>query len=875
MQRKFPFLLALVFLLVCSFVSGQENDLGFLSELYGYDNFGAPDETGSEMEVLARIVPGRETDDADTVGAWLVVDLSVAENWYVYSITQDSNGGKPTVITAAENDSFELSGPFLATSSPKIVKSEYFTVPLEEYFGKVRWFAPLVFKGKTIPDDASLNGEINGQACLGSENGLCTLFDEEFTAKLDKTFDPSVLKEPKQEKTTATEIKTLPIVTLPGANTSGSGFSDFNIGGLSFPHETAEELRLKAKIVPIPAEGENATENILHAWLVIEIEIEPEKYIYSVTQGQPGGLPTEFKIREPGKFALESPFHTVNEPKSVKSEYFDAPLEKHFDKGTWFARLSYEGNSIPADSTLDIDVDGQICSDGENGMCMRLEDVSVTAKLDPGFDMEPLLNASKIVPKNLGGFDPAAKAGEEETSGTKTAFNLENLETDELVKVNSLWQAILFGFLGGLILNIMPCVLPVIGLKILSFFEQAGKNRVRALTLNIWYSLGLLSVFLVLAVIARGLNFMFSYSLFNIVMISIVFAMALSLMGLWELRTPSFLGGSKSAELMEKEGVFGAFFKGIITTLLAIPCGAPLLAPSIAWADMQIREGMPHNVYIVFACIGLGMASPYLLIGAFPELLRFLPKPGMWMETFKHVMGYVLLVAVAWILFYIQFELVMPTVTLLFAIWFACWLIGRLPYGTPFSTRAWSWALSIGLIFVMIIVAYDFPGNPNPVSLQKVMQARLDRGKTEYLADYLARTEQVNETVTDEDEIDHDKYWIPYSNKKLETAISEGKIVMVDFTADWCVTCKGYEATVLHSNRLLDVVDKREIVTLQADVTRDDDSEASVLLKALGGGRAVPIVAIFHPGEPTKPKMLRGGSLTPKPILDALDSIEQ
>ena len=171
--------------------------------------------------------------------------------------------------------------------------------------------------------------------------------------------------------------------------------------------------------------------------------------------------------------------------------------------------------------------------------------------------------------------------------------------------------------------------------------------------LNVWYSLGLLSVFVLLAVLAVTLGFgwgqLFSFKWFNIALAAIVFVMALSFLGVWEIPIPGFAGSGKAAQLASQEGAAGAFTKGALTTVMATPCGAPLLASAIAWSIAQ-----PAPVTLtVFISAGLGMASPYLLIGAFPGLLRFIPKPGAWMETFKQVMAFVLLGTVVFILTFI------------------------------------------------------------------------------------------------------------------------------------------------------------------------------------------------------------------------------
>jgi len=413
-----------------------------------------------------------------------------------------------------------------------------------------------------------------------------------------------------------------------------------------------------------------------------------------------------------------------------------------------------------------------------------------------------------------------------------------NLTPIETINVSNFWWALLFAFGGGIILNIMPCVLPVIGLKILSFFEQAGKSRSRAFILNAWYSLGILSVFIFLAFLSLGLSILFTFDLFGIIMACIVFVMALSLMDIWTLNAPGALGGKTSEKLTKQEGAAGAFFKGIITTLLAIPCGAPLLSPAINWADMQIRAGNTPEVFLMYSVIGLGMASPYLLLGAFPEWLRFLPKPGAWMETFTKTMGFCLLLAVVWILYFVPVEKVLPTIALLFALWFVCWLFGEQQLAGRIKKR--SYIISPIVLGLVILFSYQIPGINNPYTLESAMRTRI---------------------------YGHEgKHWQPYSDAALASALLSGKTVIVDFTADWCVNCKVLEAWVLQSETILTLLDEKGIVSLTADCTRD--GEAKDLLLELGPFQ-VPALAIFDPANPGEPTMIRGG-YTQRSLAEAL-----
>jgi thiol:disulfide interchange protein DsbD len=402
-----------------------------------------------------------------------------------------------------------------------------------------------------------------------------------------------------------------------------------------------------------------------------------------------------------------------------------------------------------------------------------------------------------------------------------------SFDVQDTVNVENFWIALGFAFLGGIVLNFMPCVLPVIGLKILSFFEQAGKSRSKALMLNVCYSLGLLTVFLFLAFLSLGLSILFTFDLFGIIMACIVFMMALSLMDIWTLSVPGILGGKTSEKLTSQEGMLGAYFKGIITTLLAIPCGAPFLSPAVNWADMQIRAGNMPLVVLMYSVIGLGMASPYLLLGAFPEWLRFLPKPGQWMETFKNTMGFGLLLAVIWILYFDPVEKVLPTTALLFALWFVCWLFGEQQLTGKIKKR--NYLISPVVLGLVILFSYQIPGVPNPYTLESAMRVRIYGHKGEH--------------------------WKPYSDAVFEAARSSGKIVIVDFTADWCLTCKALEEMVLQSETILTLLDEKQIISLTGDCTRD--GEATELLLQLGPFQ-VPTLAIFDPAEPEKPTVVRG-----------------
>jgi suppressor for copper-sensitivity B len=321
-------------------------------------------------------------------------------------------------------------------------------------------------------------------------------------------------------------------------------------------------------------------------------------------------------------------------------------------------------------------------------------------------------------------------------------------------------------------------------------------------------------------------------------MAAVVFAMGLSFLGVWEIPIPGFVGSGKSAEIQQQEGLSAAFLKGVITTVLATPCTGPFMASALTWAVAQ----PPGIVFAVFLAIGLGMSSPYLLIGVFPELIRFLPKPGAWMDTFKQIMGFFLLGTVVFLLSFLDWPYVVPTVGLLFAIWAGLWWFNRTPVTAPAGQKWWAWLEATAFVGVAWLLL--FPG------LDGMLPGRLGfHGLYDEMNDrFISRVGDV----------------VPVGPVELDGP----RTVVVDFTADWCLTCKTLEATVLNARPVVEAFERDEVVLLKADYTRRPP-EVERFLNVLGS-KQVPIVAVFSPDTPNSPIVFRDG-YTQQMILDALD----
>jgi thiol:disulfide interchange protein len=540
------------------------------------------------------------------------------------------------------------------------------------------------------------------------------------------------------------------------------------------------------KVVSLKAEF-TAAKDGQPARLFVTAAIVPGWHIYSITQPEGGPLATVIDVAQAAGVQVGK-FTAMTEPARSKEAAFDnLTVESHEKSITWWAPLTLGSTVDPAKLQIRGKVRVQAC---DANSCLPPKEIPFLALLGPG-----------IVLQATG-------------------------ETASHLDIEAVLPVLGFAFLGGLILNVMPCVLPVISLKLLSFLEQAGKRRGRVFYLNVWYSAGLLSVFMVLAALAAtaGLAWgeQFTLPWFKVAMTALVFAMALSFLGVWEIPIPGFVGAGKANQLQAEEGPSGAFFKGVFATILATPCSGPFLGPVFGFLLKQ----PPQMAYWVFGAVGLGMASPYLVIGAFPELIRFLPKPGAWMETFRQLMGFLLLATVVYLFTTLSSAYFVPTLTLLVGLWFACWWIGRTPITATAGQRL---ASRVGGPVVALLIGL-------------------------FAFTLLLQTSVIP--------------WQPFSPAALEQARSEGKTVMVDFSADWCLTCKANLKFAVETNAVRDLVRQNGVVPMLADWT----DYSTTIKKALNdlGYNSIPVLAIWPASPPGSRPIVLSDLLKESQVLGAL-----
>jgi thiol:disulfide interchange protein DsbD len=388
---------------------------------------------------------------------------------------------------------------------------------------------------------------------------------------------------------------------------------------------------------------------------------------------------------------------------------------------------------------------------------------------------------------------------------------------------SSLLGTLALALVGGLILNLMPCVFPVLGIKIMGFVNQSGSDKANVVKHGVVFSLGVLLSFWTLAGVllaARaggaqlGWGFQLQSSAFVFGMAAFLLVFALNMSGLFEVGLAATGAG---ANLQMKEGFSGSFFTGALATLVATPCSAPFLAPALG-AALTLS---PLESLLVFTAIAVGLATPYLLLSIFPQAIKLLPRPGAWMETFKQLMAFPLYATVGWLLWVLAGQTQGDDNALLLILFgfvlvaMAAWVYGRFgqAHGKPGRQRFGYAAAAI------LFAAGLYTGWP-----KEAHAAPAANGAASYRV-----------------------AWEKWSPEAIAAAQKAGKYVYVDFTARWCATCQTNKAAVFHSDAVLAELARRNVVLLRGDWTNKDPLITAEL--ARWHRSAVPFNLIYAPGK--------------------------
>ena len=505
------------------------------------------------------------------------------------------------------------------------------------------------------------------------------------------------------------------------------------------------------------------------------------------------------------------------------------------------------------------------------GSDLRLKITSETLAKYPAVDFFPLPEQETIVghpavqsrnnneivfriplesaPKDLSSMAGLVVFSQQPNSDDRAAWQITSapaLSASRPAPARGIFTFLLFGFLGGIILNLMPCVLPVISLKIFGFVQQAGQSRQKIFRSGIAFTIGIFAWFIALAVLLIALKgagrdvtwggFQFTNSYFVLALSVIVLVFALNLFGVFEVSLPQPVTRNLLST-SERKDLLGSFFQGVFATVLATPCTAPFLGTALGFAFTQSAA----IILAMFIAIASGMSAPYLLLSAQPAWLRFLPRPGPWMLHVKQFMGFLLLATLLFLLYVVGaqrgLEGAIWASCFLLVISVACWMKGAFVVPTASAVKR---IVVLALMLLLVIGSgVYFIGD-------KFQSAKIASADSQIRGD-----------------------WQPFTPERLQTELEQGRTVFVDFTAAWCLTCKFNEASVLEAQDVREAFQRHGIVKLKADWTNGDPEITKLLQKF--GRPGVPLY-VLYPAKNEEP-IVFPEVLTKGMILDKLETV--
>jgi len=611
----------------------------------------------------------------------------------------------------------------------------------------------------------------------------------------------------------------------------------FLIPGLLAPALATNQIHLDSK-PPVTIEVKTYPSKVAagqEVWVVASIVLDPDWHIYGNPKGPGPGLPTILDVTSLPEGVTADPARFLPAEKFLETDLeSDEWVWAYKKKTSIYVRLSTPENLSSGDHQVHLLFRALLCREG---LCMPYK-TDLAATLTIVSSPEAAGAIPLQVRKNIG-LTHVAKSKTTSTpsfSGSTPFKSIKELsvrpeEIPELhprpvlpsLEVGSIVKAALFALLAGFILNFMPCVLPVVSLKVLGFVQQSQESGRRVAYMGLSFAAGIFAVFLVLAALASfagyGWGELFQKQSFLITMIGLVFAMSLCLFGVFQLPIPHF-ATNRTETSAQRHGYLESFYKGTLATFLATPCSGPLLGGAMAWTLRQ----PPVQIFTVFSCLGLGMAAPYVVMSLFPKTLRWLPRPGNWLIHFERLMGFALLATVIYLLTVLPEQMTVGVILFCFFLAIGFYIWGKMTTLSDSTRRR----LIVRLTAVIIMVVGGW------VSLDIVPSVARN-------------VELVSEKS---------QQWEPYTDTKLLEAARKNRWVVVDFTADWCPNCLLVEKTVLHNRTVVETFRKHDALLLKADLTMENPPAKRLLQKM--GSRSIPFLAFFPPGDHFwKPYFLR------------------
>ncbi|TWU16473.1 protein-disulfide reductase DsbD family protein [Allorhodopirellula heiligendammensis] len=773
------------------------------------------------------------------------VDVALESPWHIYSLTQPKGGPLPTKMSIVSDDVLQIVGEWRADAKPKkSISEEFGGITVEEHEDEVKFFAVAKIQqaDQTAESLPEIKVEISALTCM--TGGACQPLDETLTASYAGLAPPALAK----SAMVGIEAKGAADTELSADAGTSANSEQVDTSAIPLFQDEDYAIRWRAYVTPASLRpGQQGK-------LVFTALPEGEYHTYPGVVGD-DPMSTNFAVEDKAGLKIAAP---KTDAEIIKEELVPGLVNQYHDGDvTWTMPIEIPADAKPGKKTIRGAIGYQACTassclvpkavrfeavvnvvagdpaestGGAQAAAMTLTsakfgDVKKLAGNTQWVDKITPAAAISSVPK-----PPAAAGGNASDDATVAPLVMEDSSG------TSMTLPVLLGFalLGGFILNFMPCVLPVVGLKVMSFVQQAGSDRRRAFLLNFSYAAGIMAIFVLLAVLmvvfSMAWGEMFTHPEVRIALIVLMFAMALSYFGVWELPAPGMASSKGAQELQQREGYTGAFFKGMFATVLSTPCSGPFLGGIFALIGGKLP---PLQSTIVILVVGLGMSVPYVIMGIWPKMMSWLPKPGPWMETFKEFLAFLFLATVAFFFYTFDDADKMWVFAALMGVWFGCWIIGKTPSWQTAQRRLIAWVSGIGVAVAISLLAFTYLGPAAPDQ----------QTKQELLA------------------------WEPYDEVRLQELHAEGKTVLVDFSAKWCLSCLVNLGVAIDTQPTADLVEELGVVTMYADWT-DRSPEIKAKLDELQS-KSIPLLAIYPGSDPSRPILLRD-LVTQQNVLNAL-----
>lgn len=618
--------------------------------------------------------------------------------------------------------------------------------------------------------------------------------------------------------------------------------SRFKMGSIvNYGYENVVTLPVKVKVSPDVKVGEPFNATAIVDWLVCKEECIPQQV--KLTLNLPvvaaadiakdvrgSSLIDDALAKQPQESSWQTSLEKTNDGMVLHIPNTNLASEQIQD--VWFYPFEWGKIAQSVDQTKTINSDGVKLAlkhgDAPLSPDEALEGVLVVKEKrgndlsERGYFIRPKL----IVPQSL--------------AGNTNLNNHPDAQTSDLGFVTALMLALI----GGVILNLMPCVFPVLSIKALSLVSHAQYSQREILWQGIVYTLGVLASFAFLAglLIALkaggaqiGWGFQFQSPVFVIAVAYLMFAVGLSLSGVFTIGgSVAGIGGT----LADKPGYAGSFFTGVLATIVATPCTAPFMAAALGYALTQPAL----KLILIFLSLGFGLALPYLLLTAWPALHRKLPKPGLWMERTKQLFAFPMYLAAVWLVWVLAQQSGANGVAIalggMVLIAFAAWLYDSTRY-VGFKARTVANVGVAALLIGTILISYIYLDNVAVEDEKSATKSSVDQ------------------------------HWEAYSPQRLEQLLAEGQPVFLNFTAAWCISCLVNEQVALSQPEVINAFKKKSVTYLKGDWTNKDAQITNVLTKF--GRSGVPLYVFYPAGNSVKPIELPQ-ILTPSIVLNTIQS---